>query len=167
MIRLDVRLVPCALLLLAACGDRRSPRPAARAAELAEAVAEPEMLTYHPDLGVALDLMRRLPSGVLIQDLVEGAGDTVRTGQRARVRYTGWLHDGTAIDSNVGEEPFTFRVGAGDVIEGWDAGVPGMRVGGKRKLIIPPALAYGPAGSGPIPPFATLVFDVDLLAVLP
>jgi len=104
-------------------------------------------------------------------DLVTGNGTQVNTGNRATVGYTGWLYDssrpdnkGTQFDSSNG---FTFTVGAGQVIKGWDQGVPGMRVGGQRRLTIPPDLAYGSAGAGGgvIPPNATLVFDITLLSV--
>lgn len=82
------------------------------------------------------------------------------------MHYTGKLEDGTQFDSSVGGPPFPFRVGAGDVIQGWDLGVPGMLVGGKRTLTIPPELAYGDAGAGGvIPPGATLIFDVELIEV--
>jgi peptidylprolyl isomerase/FKBP-type peptidyl-prolyl cis-trans isomerase FkpA len=83
------------------------------------------------------------------------------------VHYTGWLKDGKKFDSSVGRRPFTFRIGAMEVIKGWDEGVAGMKVGGKRKLIIPPELAYGKrgAGGGLIPPDAELTFEVELLRI--
>ena len=103
-------------------------------------------------------------------DLVVGTGAQVVAGNRATVSYAGWLHNsamtnakGRQFDSG---QAFTFTVGAGGVIRGWDQGVPGMRVGGQRRLVIPPELAYGSAGSGSaIPPNATLVFDITLLGV--
>ncbi|MBI5710831.1 MAG: FKBP-type peptidyl-prolyl cis-trans isomerase [Candidatus Eisenbacteria bacterium] len=106
-----------------------------------------------------------LPSGLKYQDLATGDGALAETGMSAAVHYTGWLTDGTKFDSSVDRgQPFTFRLGAGQVIRGWDEGVRGMRVGGKRKLTIPPDLGYGAAGAGGvIPPNATLVFEVELL----
>ena len=102
----------------------------------------------------------------MIEDLVAGKGAEATRGRSVRVHYTGWLTDGTQFDSSVGGSPFTFRLGAGEVIDGWDQGVAGMKVGGKRKLTLPPELGYGARGAPPdIPPNATLVFEVELLAV--
>ena len=106
-------------------------------------------------------------------DLVVGTGTQVTVGRRAIVNYTGWLYDpaqpeqkGRQFDTSVGRGPFGFNVGAGGVIRGWDLGVPGMRIGGQRRLIIPPNLGDGASGSPPaIPPNATLVFDIELLDV--
>lgn len=106
-------------------------------------------------------------SGLEYQDLVVGSGDTATSGQVVQVHYTGWLLDGTKFDSSVDRgQPFEFPLGAGRVIAGWDEGVAGMQVGGKRLLIIPAALGYGERGAGGvIPPDATLVFEVELLAI--
>lgn len=107
-------------------------------------------------------------------DLVEGSGTAARAGAMLRVHYTGWLYDSTRpdnkgkqFDSSIGGEPFTFRLGAGQVIRGWDRGFDGMKVGGKRRLILPPDLGYGASGTpgGPIPGNAGLVFDMELLDV--
>ncbi len=101
-----------------------------------------------------------------VEDIVTGTGPEAVSGKDVEVHYTGWLLDGTRFDSSVGGSPFTFRLGAGEVIEGWDRGVAGMRVGGKRKLTLPPELGYGSRGAPPdIPPNATLVFEVELLGV--
>ena len=105
-------------------------------------------------------------SGLQYWDIKEGTGATAEKGQTVLVHYTGWLTSGKKFDSSVGGKPFKFRIGAGDVIKGWEEGVAGMKVGGKRQLRIPPDLAYGPKGyPGVIPPNATLVFDVQLMGV--
>ena len=106
-------------------------------------------------------------SGLKIEDLTEGDGELAQAGHRVSVHYTGWLQDGDKFDSSVDRnQPFDFTLGKGMVIRGWDEGVAGMKVGGKRRLTIPPQLGYGSQGAGGvIPPNATLVFDVELLAV--
>jgi FKBP-type peptidyl-prolyl cis-trans isomerase len=97
---------------------------------------------------------------------VVGTGATAVAGDVLTVHYTGWLADGTKFDSSYDRgQPYPFRLGAGEVIRGWDEGLPGTKVGGKRRLIIPPSLAYGSAGRGPIPPNATLRFEVDLISI--
>jgi len=105
-------------------------------------------------------------------DILVGSGTEAVNGRRVTVNYTGWLYDqsavgnkGTQFDSSVGGAPFPFTLGAGGVIRGWDQGVVGMRVGGQRRLVIPPSLAYGSSGRGPIPGNSTLIFDIELLAV--
>jgi FKBP-type peptidyl-prolyl cis-trans isomerase FkpA len=107
------------------------------------------------------------PSGLTIDDIVVGNGAAAAAGQKVKVHYTGWLTNGTKFDSSKDRnDPFVFPLGAGSVIKGWDEGVQGMKVGGKRKLTIPPALGYGARGAGGvIPPNATLVFEVELLGV--
>ncbi|HPE80640.1 MAG: FKBP-type peptidyl-prolyl cis-trans isomerase [Gammaproteobacteria bacterium] len=106
-------------------------------------------------------------SGLKYEDLVEGDGAVASSGQQVSVHYTGWLTDGSKFDSSHDrQQPFSFSLGRGMVIRGWDEGVAGMKVGGKRKLTIPPQLGYGAHGAGGvIPPNATLVFDVELLAI--
>jgi len=119
--------------------------------------------------GAALEIdsaaLTKTASGLQYQDLVTGTGQTAAPGQVAVVHYTGWLTDGTKFDSSRDRgQPFSFPLGGGQVIAGWDEGVAGMKVGGRRKLVIPPDLGYGPMGSPPvIPAAATLVFDVELL----
>lgn len=105
-------------------------------------------------------------SGLKIETLKGGSGATAQKGSTVFVHYVGRLLDGAQFDSSIDRnEPFEFKVGVGAVIEGWDQGVLGMKVGEKRKLTIPPELAYGSKGTGPIPPNATLVFEVELLNV--
>jgi FKBP-type peptidyl-prolyl cis-trans isomerase FkpA len=114
------------------------------------------------------------PSGLQYEDTLPGRGDEAVPGRRVRVHYTGWLHDPTAADARGRKfdsskdrgTPFSFGLGASEVIRGWDEGVAGMKVGGTRVLLIPAALGYGARGAGGvIPPNATLVFEVELLAV--
>jgi FKBP-type peptidyl-prolyl cis-trans isomerase len=106
-------------------------------------------------------------SGLKYVDLIVGTGREAAAGALVSVHYTGWLTNGTKFDSSVDRrEPFSFPLGGGKVIRGWDEGVAGMKVGGKRKLTIPPQLGYGSRGAGGvIPPNATLVFDVELLEI--
>ena len=105
-------------------------------------------------------------------DTQAGTGKEAVAGSTAVVNYTGWLYQpdaqlqhGAQFDSSVGRSPFSFQLGAGQVIPGWDEGVQGMKVGGKRTLIVPASMGYGAGGAGPIPPNATLIFDVELLEV--
>ncbi|HSJ06323.1 MAG TPA: FKBP-type peptidyl-prolyl cis-trans isomerase [Longimicrobiales bacterium] len=111
--------------------------------------------------------MTRAENGLHVEDLREGEGPAAEAGQVVVVHYTGWLADGTRFDSSRdGDDPFPVRIGTGEVIDGWDLGIPGMRVGGERRLVIPPSLGYGNAGAGGvIPPGATLIFDVELLEI--
>ena len=115
--------------------------------------------------------MNTSPSGLQYEDTVEGSGDVAKSGDFVAVHYTGWLYkDGVAgakFDSSKDRgQPFRFPLGGGQVIRGWDEGVAGMKVGGTRKLVIPPELGYGARGAGGvIPPNATLLFEVELLGV--
>ena len=113
------------------------------------------------------------PSGTFSQtDVRVGTGAAAVSGNTLSVNYTGWLYDaskpeqkGAMFESSIGSTPLSFTLGVGQVIAGWDQGIPGMRVGGLRRLVVPPSLAYGPSRNGPIPPNATLVFEVELLSV--
>ena len=107
-----------------------------------------------------------------VTDLRPGTGAIALTGSLVLVNYTGWLYDplrgdnkGAMFDTSKGATPFAFTIGAGNVIEGWDQGVAGMAVGGLRRLVIPPSLAYGDSRNGPIPPYATLIFEIELVAI--
>ena len=101
--------------------------------------------------------------GVQITDIEVGTGDTVKAGDTITVHYTGWLEDGTEFDSSVGGEPLTRSLE--ELIAGWQEGIPGMQVGGKRRLIIPPELAYGERELSGIPPNSTLTFEIELLSI--
>ncbi|HEY7543521.1 MAG TPA: FKBP-type peptidyl-prolyl cis-trans isomerase [Blastocatellia bacterium] len=106
------------------------------------------------------------PSGLKYIDLVEGTGPSPQPGQRVTVHYTGTLTNGTKFDSSVDKgQPYEFKIGTGVVIKGWDEGIMSMKVGGKRKLIVPPELGYGGRRNGRIPPNSTLLFDVELLDI--
>lgn len=122
---------------------------------------------FSASLGVDTTTMTKAPSGLWYTDVAVGQGDSAVPGRTVTVHYTGWLPNGSKFDSSRDRgEPFAFTLGAGQVISGWDEGVKGMRVGGRRKLVLPPAMAYGEAGAPPaIPPGATLVFDVEVLKV--
>jgi peptidylprolyl isomerase len=143
--------------------DTAAPAPPAAAAPAASPAGA---ITFAPSLGVDMAAMTKTPSGLAYRDVKAGSGATAAAGKKVSVHYTGWLPDGTKFDSSRDRnQPFDFTLGAGQVIKGWDEGVAGMKIGGRRMLVIPPDLAYGPSGSDPIPPNATLVFDVELLGV--
>lgn len=120
-----------------------------------------ERTTFAPSLGVHLDSMIRHPSGLYVQDLETGTGAVVTRGRTAVVRYTGWLPDGKEIDS--GE--ISVSVGSRQTIPAWEEALLGMRVGGKRRIVTPPSLAYGSRGAGEIPPNAVLVFEMQVTDV--
>ena len=124
---------------------------------------EQPVLSRIPD-----DKLTTTESGLAYYDIVTGEGAEAASGQTVVVHYSGWLEDGTLFDSSVTrDEPFSLTLGAGGVIPGWEEGIAGMKVGGKRQLIIPPDLAYGEsgAGGGIIPANATLIFDIELLEI--
>jgi len=105
-------------------------------------------------------------------DLLAGTGDVAATGNVLTVNYTGWIYDpskpdnkGLQFDTSIGKDPFVFVLGTASVIEGWDRGLVGMKVGGIRRLVVPPSLAYGPVRTFSIPPYSTLVFEIELVAV--
>jgi FKBP-type peptidyl-prolyl cis-trans isomerase len=145
-------LVLSALALAQTAAKKAAPKPAPNPP------ATPTKVTGAPT---------KTASGLQYWDIKVGTGAEAQTGQHVKVDYTGWLTNGKKFDSSVGTgRPFEFLLGGGQVIKGWDQGVAGMKVGGKRQLRIPPDLAYGPKGyPGVIPPDSTLIFDVQLLGV--
>ncbi|HEU4564019.1 MAG TPA: FKBP-type peptidyl-prolyl cis-trans isomerase [Gemmatimonadaceae bacterium] len=166
-------LLLAALSALAACAAKEE--PARDAADSAARVAAPDDprgdtlvdTVYADSLRVSLAEMTRLPGGIYYRDTKRGTGPAADSGRTVTVHYTGWLSNGRVFDSSRERgEPVTFPLGEGRVIAGWDAGLAGMRAGGRRLLVIPPASGYGRAGKpGTIPSRATLVFDVALLKV--
>jgi FKBP-type peptidyl-prolyl cis-trans isomerase len=120
--------------------------------------------TFAASLGVNIPAMTKKSDDLYIQDVVAGTGAEATNGRILRVMYTGYLANGQRFDGNEGGAPFTFTLG-GNVITGWNQGLAGMRVGGKRKLVIGSNLGYGPSGSGRIPGNATLVFNVELVSM--
>jgi FKBP-type peptidyl-prolyl cis-trans isomerase FkpA len=140
------------LLTMACLGDPAAPRI--------------ESTTFAPSLGVDLEASTRTASGLYVRDLIVGTGTEAVAGARLNVHYTGALPGGFVFDDNVvGDTPFPFVLGGGSVIRGWDEGLVGMRVGGRRQLIVPARLGYGAAGNGVIPPNSILVFTVDLVSI--
>ena len=132
-------------------------------------IMEVELLEVKPILlptEISEDDFTVTDSGLKYYDIVEGDGAEATSGSTVTVNYTGWLTDNVKFDSSLDRStPFSFTLGSGQVITGWDEGVAGMKVGGKRQLVIPAELGYGDTGSGIIPPGATLVFEVELLGV--
>lgn len=125
-----------------------------------------ETTTFAPSLGIDLSLMTKTASGLYYRDLTVGTGTTATVGKTVSLYYNGYLVDGTQFDARTtGQSPYTVVVGAGAVIPGFDEGLRGMAPGGVRQIIIPPALAYGANGSGPIPPYAIIVFRLQVTAV--
>lgn len=156
-----------AAFLLAGC-DLRGRGDAEPAEEPAAHEESSVPAEFAESLGIDLAAMRQTPSGLYIEDLAEGRGLAARSGHVVVVHYTGWLPNGEQFDStrDAGEAR-RFQLGARrDVIAGWDEGVTGMRIGGKRRLVVPPHLGYGARGvPGAIPPNATLVFEFELLDI--
>lgn len=164
------RLIFPALALLSACSGGSSPKgilQSVRAAFSPQAPVPdtiPEMLDYAPDLQVNVADMARLPEGVLWRELTPGdsAVAVAISGDSVELTYLGWLPSGLLVDSGFA----AVRVGAGSVLAGIDLGIAGMLPGGRRKLVIPPGLAYGAEGIGDIPPLAVLVYDLELVRII-
>jgi peptidylprolyl isomerase len=143
------------LVLLLGCGD-----------DAPVSSGDPTKVTYASELNVDLAAMQRSESGLYVQDLKVGVGTEATNGRSATVHYTGWLPNGTKFDSSRDRaRTFTFTLGRGEVIAGWDQGVVGMKLGGQRKLVIPSDLAYGAQVRGAIPANSVLIFDVELMSV--
>jgi len=129
------------------------------------ATATVEETTFASSLGVDLTKSTRTTNGAYVRDIVVGTGALVANGQGLNVKYSGWLSDGTPFDSNESlSTTFLFHLGTHEVISGWDEGIPGMHVGGKRQIILPPSLAYGLYDNGPIPGNSVLVFNVTVVS---
>lgn len=178
LISLAVLATFCVVLLVAQFTGARGEAIAANVSEpKATTVAETQIAQAAADLVVEEDdttaedsseeTLVTTDSGLQYEEIVEGTGAMPQKGQRVTVHYTGTLEDGTKFDSSRDRNrPFSFTIGVGQVIKGWDEGVMTMRVGGQRKLTIPPELGYGTRGAGGvIPPNATLLFDVELLRI--
>jgi FKBP-type peptidyl-prolyl cis-trans isomerase FkpA len=127
--------------------------------------ANPESIQYAASLGIDLSKMNKNPSGLYWQDIVIGDADTASIGDNVRVHYTGWLPDGTQFDTTIGRSPIEFLLGLGFVRKGFDEGIIGMRVGGVRRLVIRPELAFGVRGSpdNGVPPSTTIIMRVERL----
>lgn len=159
------RALPAALLtilLTSGCGGEAPPAEGSATV----GTGDPRSIEYAPALGIDFSEMRMLPSGLWIKDDLVGTGAEAAATAPVTVHYTGFFSDGTIFDSSRPQnQPFRVTLGQGNVIPGWDQGIPGMRVGGRRVLVIPPQLGYGEQGyPGAIPPNAVLVFQVELLA---
>ncbi len=149
------------LLLALACGPSDNPAPA----PIDNSPATIESAEFAPELGIDLSEWQKSATGLYWRDVAVGTGPVVRKGQTVSAYYDGRLPDGTSFDATTLGHPIDFPIGVGRVIAGWDEGVPGMRVGGKRQLIVPPMLGYGARATGPIPANATLIFTVEVVAV--
>lgn len=127
--------------------------------------ADPAGVSFAPELQVDLESMQLTPSGLYLLDLQEGTGAAAWRTSLVTVHYATWLPDGSLVDASVGGEPFSFRLGGKEVIRGWNLGIPGMKVGGRRRLVVRPGLGYGSRGTANVPPQSTLLFEIQLLDV--
>lgn len=152
--RLRNIITAAAILAMAACGG-------------GDGIVSIDATNFAPFLGVDLAHSTKTASGLYYRDIIVGSGNVADSGDVLQVHYTGFLADGSVFDANTaGNVPFQFTLGVSSVIAGWQEGIRGMKVGGKRQLIIPPSLGYGSSGSasGTIPGNAVLVFSVDLVS---
>ena len=125
--------------------------------------SDPAQLHFASELGIDLADFQLTSSGLYLQDMNEGTGTMARRTSHVWIYYVGWLPDGTVFDGQLQGDPFHFRLGGNEVIRGWNEGIRGMRIGGRRRLVVRPGLAYGSRGRGKVPPGATLVFEVQLI----
>jgi hypothetical protein len=157
-IRVRSRSSLLALTALAALG-------VAACEEVTAPLEDPAVTSYSPSLRVNIGQMTRTSTGLYIQDLAVGSGTVADTGYTVGTYYAGWLTNGRQFDSNRDTgRPFTFPLGRGQVIKGWDEGIRGMRVGGRRRIVVPPSLGYGGRTNGSIPAGSALVFEIDLVS---
>lgn len=162
-----------AAIVLAACGGDKpktdtpvAPPADAQAIPAPAAAADPAKTTFGAALNIDLSKMTHTANGLYYQDLVVGKGARADSGTTVSVHYTGYLTDGTMFETSTKGAPIEFLLGQGRVVQGWDQGLPGMKVGGKRQLVIPSSLGYGDMGSPPkIPAGAIMVFTVELMGV--
>ena len=147
------------VLALSGClGDSESPT----------GPVDPSELIFAQVLGVNLSAMTKTSTGLYYQDQIVGTGAVANAGANVTADYTGWLHNGQQFDTSAGRGPIAIsNLGQAQLIAGWNEGLQGMRAGGRRLLVIPHHLGYGATGSGPIPPYATLVFRIDMRTVTP
>ena len=148
-------LATMAIAVLAACTPEASTAPA----------VDITVVTFASSLGITLSAMTKTASGLYYQDTQAGTGVTAVSGNHLTMHYTGYLTNGSTFDTSIGKTPFGFTLGSGQVIAGWDEGVAGMKVGGTRKLVIPPSLGYGPTAVGSRPANSILVFTVQLVSI--
>ncbi len=165
-------LAAATAIALAACGEKPkvdapadAATPPAPAVNAVAAAADPATTTFAPSLDIDLSKFTKTANGLYYRDLVTGSGTRADSGKALSVHYTGYLPDGTMFETSTTAAPIGFTLGIGQVVQGWDQGIPGMKVGGKRQLVIPSALGYGDAGSGKIPGGAVMIFTVELMSV--
>lgn len=165
-------LAAATAIALVACGEKPkpdapadAPTPPAPAVNPVGAAADPATTKFAASLDIDLSKFTKTASGLYYRDLKVGSGARADSGKSVSVHYTGYLADGTMFETSTTSAPIGFSLGTGQVVQGWDQGIPGMKVGGKRQLVIPSALGYGDAGSGKIPGGSVMIFNVELMDV--